>query len=128
MNKIQKEITDTFLFDTYAIMEIINKNEAYKKYLDADIIINDFIFAELCYNFIKEKHSMLKETLDKYAQHISHAEPETIRKAMEFRLSWKDRNVSITDCIGYLMAKDLGIMFLTGDKEFENIENVEFVK
>ncbi|MBI2631666.1 PIN domain-containing protein [Candidatus Pacearchaeota archaeon] len=128
MNKMHQEITETFLFDTYAIMEILEKNEAYEIYLDADIIINDFIFAELCYNLTKEKHPNLKEILDKYAQHISYAEPETIRKAMEFRLNWKDRNVSITDCIGYVMAKDLGIKFLTGDKEFENIENVEFVK
>ena len=128
MNEITGGMTETFLFDTYAIMEIIDENEAYKIYLDSDIIINDFIFAELCYNLTKEKHPKLKEILDKYAQHISHAEPETIRKAMEYRLSWKDRNVSITDCIGYVMAKDLGIKFLTGDKEFENMENVEFVK
>ena len=118
----------TFLFDTYAIMEIINKNKAYEKYLDSDIIINDFIFAELCYNLTKEKHPLLKETLDKYAQHISHAEPETIRKAMEFRLKWKDRHVSIADCIGFMMAQELEIRFLTGDKEFELMENVEFVK
>lgn len=127
MNEIKRE-KETFLFDTYAIMEIINKNSSYEKYLDDDIIINDFIFAELCYNLIKENHPKLKETLDKYAQHISHAEPETIKKAMEFRLRWRDRNVSISDCIGYIMAKDLGIRFLTGDKEFKDIEYVEFVK
>ena len=40
---------------------------------------------------------------------------------MEFRLKWKDRKVSMTDCIGYVMAKRLGIKFLTGDKEFEKI-------
>lgn len=128
MNNESKEITSTFLFDTYAIMEIIGKNSSYEKYLDDDIIINDFIFAELCYNLIKEKHPGLNEVLEKYSQHISHAEPQTIKKAMEFRLNWKDRNVSITDCIGYIMAKDLGIKFLTGDKEFKDLDNVEFVK
>lgn len=121
-------MSETFLFDTYAIMEIINKNKAYEKYLDADIIINNFIFAELCYNLIKEKHPLMKETLEEYAQHISHVESETIRKAMEFRLKWKDRKVSITDCVSYIMAKKLEIPFLTGDKEFEHMENVEFVK
>ena len=34
----------------------------------------------------------------------------------------------MTDCIGYIMAKKLNIKFLTGDKEFENFLNVEFVK
>ncbi len=47
---------------------------------------------------------------------------------MEFRIKWKDREVSITDCIGYIMVNKLKIKFLTGDKEFENLENVEFVK
>ena len=46
---------------------------------------------------------------------------------MQFRLSWKDRGVSITDCVGYIMAKKLGIKFLTGDKEFEKLDGVEFV-
>ena len=47
---------------------------------------------------------------------------------MEFRLKWKDRGVSITDCVGYIMAREMGIKFLTGDKEFEGLEGVEFVK
>lgn len=47
---------------------------------------------------------------------------------MEFRLKWKDRKVSMTDCISYFQASELGIKFLTGDKEFEDFENVEFVK
>ena len=34
----------------------------------------------------------------------------------------------MTDCIGYIIAKRLGMKFLTGDKEFEGFENVEFVK
>ena len=47
---------------------------------------------------------------------------------MQFRLQWKDRGVSITDCVSYIIAKKLGINFLTGDREFEDIENVEFIK
>jgi len=47
---------------------------------------------------------------------------------MEFRVQNIKKDTSITDCISYFMAKNLGIKFLTGDKEFENLENVEFVK
>lgn len=36
--------------------------------------------------------------------------------------------MSMTDCISYFMAKDLEIKFLTGDKEFENLDYVEFIK
>ena len=45
-----------------------------------------------------------------------------------FDIKWKDRNVSIADCVGYIMAKELGIKFLTGDKKFKDLNDVEFVK
>ena len=34
----------------------------------------------------------------------------------------------MVDCIGYMTAKRLGVKFLTGDREFEGMDNVEFVK
>jgi predicted nucleic acid-binding protein len=121
-------MTAKYVFDTYAIMEIIQGNENYEEYLDSDVIINNFIFAELCYNLYKDKTKNASEIINKYSKHISSLNPEWIEEAMKFRLSWKDRGVSMTDCISYIMAKHLGIKFLTGDKEFENVENVEFVK
>ena len=117
-----------FVFDTYAILEIIEGNPNYQIYLDDTIIINDFIFAELCYNLFRENKTKAEEYTEKYSQHISPLKPKWIKEAMQFRIKWKDRGISITDCISYVMAKKLGIKFLTGDKEFENIDNVEFIK
>jgi len=119
---------EKLLFDTYALFEIINKNPNYEKYLEKNTIINDFIFAELCYNLIKDKAKNIDEICNELKFAIIHAKPEWIKEAMEFRIKWKDRKVSMTDCISYLMSKKLGMKFLTGDKEFENLENVEFVK
>ena len=51
-----------------------------------------------------------------------------IKEAAIMRVIHKKRNISMTDCVGYCTAKKLGIPFLTGDKEFEFLENVEFVK
>ncbi len=121
-------MTSKYVFDTYAIMEIKEGNKNYEKYLDAEIIINNFIFAELCYNLFKDKDKNAKEHIQKYSQFINSVKPEWIKEAMEFRLKWKDRGVSMTDCISYIMAKELGIKFLTGDKEFEGLDSVEFVK
>ena len=53
---------------------------------------------------------------------------ETIKEAMLFRVSNKHKNLSYIDCVGYILSKKLGINFLTGDKKFENLDNVEFVK
>jgi len=128
MNEAHIENSKQFVFDTYAIMELIKGNSNYKPYLDVNFLINDFIFAELCYNLLRENKVKAEEYAKKYASYISKLEPDWIKEAMEFRLSWKDRNVSMTDCISYVMAKRLGIKFLTGDKEFKEMDNVEFVK
>ncbi len=119
---------ETFLFDTYALIELVNKNPKYEKYLEKNAIINDFIFAEFCYNLIKDKSKNMKELVNEIKKGIIHAEPQIIEEAMQFRYNNKKKNLSMTDCISYLMAKKLDIKFLTGDKEFENLENVEFVR
>ena len=121
-------INETFLFDTYALIEILNKNKNYEKYTDAKLIINDFIFAEFCYKLLKEKVSHADNYINEVAPAIIHTNPELIKEAMAFRIKHNNKNLSMTDCISYIMAVRLGIKFLTGDKEFENFEGVEFVK
>ncbi len=121
-------ILGRYFFDAYAIMEIIGGNLGYEPYMDSEIIINNFTFAELCYRWFKEKNADANFYIEKYSRHIVSVAPEWIEEAMKFRLKWKDRKVSVPDCIGYIMAKKLGVKFLTGDKEFADLENVEFVK
>ncbi len=119
---------ETYFFDTYAIMEVIQGNSKYEHFLDSKIIINDFIFAELCYNLLKDNTKGKEEYIKKYSQFISYPSSEVIEKATKMRYEKRKNDLSMTDCISYLQAKNLGIKFLTGDKEFENLENVEFVK
>lgn len=117
-----------FLFDTYALIELMNKNKAYLGYANKNFMINDFIFAEFCYNLFKES---VKEAGDYTAEiepAIVHASSNVIKKAMKFRYENKKKKMSMTDCISYIMAREFSIKFLTGDKEFESLEGVEFVK
>lgn len=117
-----------FLFDTYALMEILNKNPNYLKYTETGAVINEFIFAEFCYKLFRESAEKAHEYLHEIAPAIVHASPKIIQEAMRFRVENKRKNFSMTDCISYFMARDLEIKFLTGDKEFEGFDNVEFVK
>ena len=121
-------MNELFVFDTYAIIEIIKGNRNYVPYLDSEIVINNFIFAELCYNLLRDNDIHADEYMNKYSSFINSVNSEWIEEAMKFRLKWKKRKVSIADCIGYIMAKKLGVKFLTGDKEFYGVENVEFVR
>ena len=118
-----------FVFDTYALLEIIAGNPHYSRYLDSEIIINDFVYAELCYKIIRESGiEKASFYVDKYANFRKELDAETIKEAMLFRVQNKKRNLSPADCTSYVMALKLNLKFLTGDMQFENMENVEFVK
>ena len=121
-------MTETFLYDTYALIELLNKNPNYEKYSTKEIVINGFIFAEICYQLIKDNVKNLHEYLNEIEPAIISPSPKMIIEAMKFRYENKKKKMSTTDCISYIMAKELEIKFLTGDKEFEHLENVEFVK
>ncbi len=121
-------INDAFVFDTYAILEIISGNPNYKNYLNSRIIINNFVFAELCYKLFREKALKTEEYIKEYSRFIQPLTSDTIREAMLFRINNKSKNLSMTDCISYIMSLKSDVKFLTGDKEFENLINVEFVK
>jgi predicted nucleic acid-binding protein len=121
-------MTERFVYDTYALVELLNKNPNYKKYLDNDMIINDFIFSEFTYQLVKADVKNMDDYLNEIEPAITRLSTRVIKQAMKFRYTNKKKKMSMTDCISYFQAKELGIKFLTGDKEFQDQDNVEFVK
>ena len=49
-------------------------------------------------------------------------------KAIKFKKENNKRNLSFFDAVGYIFAKEHGYLFVTGDKEFEDFQGVEFVQ
>ena len=120
---------EKYLFDTFAIVEILNGNPHYQPFLESGMVINDFVYAEVAYYFFQRfPWSKALEFLQPLPAVCLRADPPIVNEAMRLRLQWKKRKVSTTDCISYVMAKKVGIKFLTGDKQFEGEENVEFVR
>lgn len=64
----------------------------------------------------------------RYEEFIVPISNEIIIEAMDFRKQHYKQNLSYVDCIGYTIAKKMNIPFLTGDKQFEEMANVKFVK
>ncbi|MBI2549163.1 PIN domain-containing protein [Candidatus Woesearchaeota archaeon] len=118
-----------FFADTYALIELLGGNPNYKTYLNHTLLTTKFNLLELYYHFL---HDYGKETADKYLDiYLKFVIPITdnsIRNGMEFKLRHKKEKLSYVDCIGYALALEFGIKFLTGDQKFENKENVVFVK
>lgn len=55
---------------------------------------------------------------------------EDVKEAMKRRLQLRRKklNLSYADALGYTIALRLGVRFLTGDEEFQTLDNVEYVK
>ena len=118
-----------YFFDTYAIIEIIRGNTNYEKYKREAIVTSSLNIGELYYINLK-KHG--KKTADYYYKNIKpdylEITPICVVKAFYFRFINKKKGFSLIDCIGYILALDHGLIFLTGDIAFKGISNVEFVK
>ncbi|MEK6873809.1 MAG: PIN domain-containing protein [Nanoarchaeota archaeon] len=118
---------EIYFFDTYALIEIIKGNNNFKKYINSLIITTIFNIAELNYNLKKEmKKDLAEEYTKDYFDFIVNVTLNDIKEAMD--LKTKNRKLSIPDAIGYTIAKRYKVKFLTGDEDFRNFQNVEFVK
>ena len=122
-------MTEEYFFDTYAVFEIISGNENYEKYINKTAVLTKLNLFELFHNALRDMdEKMANNLMDEYYPLAIDYDKSTIEEASKLKLKYKKGNLSMTDYIGYVNAKKLGIKFLTGDKEFENMPNVEFVK
>ena|SRR3989344_3507406 len=118
-----------YFFDSYALVEIIKGNGSYDTYKSNSpkcLLINLF---ELHQVLLREFN---KQTADYWVKKFNYIiidiKKEDIIVASDFRHKHKDKKFSMVDCIGYIVAKRNKLKFLTGNKGFKNLENVEFVK
>ncbi len=117
-----------YFFDTYAIIEIIKENTKYEKYKEEIIVTSILNLGELYYSLLKqygeEAASLWYKKLENTTLPI---DSDAVIDAMQFKFIHRKLSLSFIDCVGYILAKRHGLQFLTGDKAFKNIENVEFV-
>jgi len=115
-----------YFFDSYAIIEIVKKNPNYSFYTESDIILTKLNIFEIFYNLlIQVGEKKASEVSDELISYVIDFSINDIKEAAKLKINHK--NLSMTDCIGYVLAKRSGVKFLTGDKEFKDLDNVEFV-
>jgi len=117
-----------YFFDTYAAIALLDGDEGYQGYKEARAIVIDLNLFELEYALRRRgmKEGEILPILALYSEFVADYGLNTIRSAVDMKLS--NRRLSPVDCIGYNVAQEYGVKFLTGDKEFEGLEGVEFVK
>ena len=120
----------SFFFDTYAFYEIIAGNPHYQSFTkDVKIVTTQPNLMELYYQLLSiyDKETAIKFFL-RYEEFIVPITSSIIIEAMDFRRQHYKQNLSYADCIGYIIARQLNILFLTGDQQFQDKPNVRFVK
>ncbi len=119
--------------DTYALVEILKGNPAYKRYADEELVTSEFNMLELAYALTKDyDEEKTVKILRVVRAFVTVVQPrdEDYTKASVLRLELRKqgKNLSLIDALGYVLAKRLGMAFLTGDREFRNLDRVEYVK
>jgi len=119
----------SYFFDTYALYELIQGNPNYADYQKVNIITTRLNLMELHYGLLRVYgQEKAEEFFNLFREFCIEINDEIVKEANELKLKLKKRRLSYIDCIGYIVSNRLGIKFLTGDKEFSDLENVEFVK
>ncbi len=115
--------------DTYALAEIADENPKFKEYLNSPFVIADTTLAEFYSVLLREDGEKVADywykKLERYSLPVS---KKILVEAVKFRYKYRKENISFFDAVGYIFSIKNGYLFVTGDKEFENLPNVEFKK
>lgn len=116
-----------YFFDSYALFEIVYGNDKFIPFGKQGGLTTIFNIAELNYGLKKHKLTTEADAItDTFRGNVVKVLWQDIQSAMDLKI--KHKHLSIPDAIGYTVSKRLGIKFLTGDEDFKDFENVEFVK
>ena len=120
---------DVKFLDTYVLIEISKGNQKFLKYLNEQFVISDLILIEFYNVLLREQNEELAEYWYKKFEFFAlPVTRETLKKAVKYRVANKNKNLSFFDCVGYIFAVENNMKFVTGDKEFQNKDGVEFLK
>ena len=120
---------NSYFFDTYALIEIIKGNKNYQKFLESELFTSIFNLYELYFSLLRDYNQQTaRKFFEQFKSNVLQIRDEHIFEASKFKLQNRKQKLSYADCLGYMIALKYNMKFLTGDKEFENKKNVEFVK
>ncbi|MEK6960322.1 MAG: PIN domain-containing protein [Nanoarchaeota archaeon] len=120
----------TYFYDSYAIIEYVRDNPSFREYFETHSgIMTPLNLLEVYYSILNEAG---RETADKILDTlypiVTSPTKEETRQAMIFRQENKKKDLSYADCLGYMVARSRNMQFLTGDRAFNGMRGVEFIK
>ena len=122
-----------FFYDSYAVIEYLNGNQNYRYYFEeADGVLTKLNLMEVYFRILVKNGSRAgKDVLKSFSRYLIDFDIQAIEGALKLRLELKDSkrvDISYADALGYYLARQRGMKFLTGDKAFKTLESVEFIR
>jgi len=118
-----------YCLDTYALIEIAEGNPKFSFLIKEDFIIPSTTLAEFSWVLLKNKNrDDVEYWIKKLSNFSSDVKKEIMIKSQIFRYLNKKRDLSFFDCVGYIFSKENNYIFVTGDKEFKDLEGVKFIQ
>ena len=119
--------------DTYALVEVLKGNPAYRRYAGEELVTSEFNLLELAYaltrDYGKNRALRILEILRAFVTIIQPTDEDYVEASLlRIKLARQGRSISLIDALGYTLALRLRIRFLTGDREFKDLDGVEYVK
>jgi predicted nucleic acid-binding protein len=122
----------SFFADSYALIEMLKGNENYRSFHTGHLVTTEFNICEVAFAVCRDYPDnaqrvialvramvIVQETTD-----TDYCSGAILKK----EVSGKGKKLSTIDCVGYSVARRLDIPFLTGDREFSDMEHVKFVR
>jgi predicted nucleic acid-binding protein len=113
--------------DTYALVEILNGNPAYRGELDGAGTSLFHLF-ELHVQLSRLRDANTADTVFGDLRPLAaEVEDADVLAASRFKRAHPKKRLSYADALGYAMAKQRGIPFVTGDIAFRAMDGVRFI-
>ena len=113
--------------DTYALIEILNGNAAYRSELEGAGTSLYHLF-ELHVQVARLRDEATADSVFGDLRPLAaEVEDADVLAASRFKRAHPKKRLSYADALGYAMAKRRGVPFVTGDAAFRGMEGVRFI-
>lgn len=114
--------------DTSILFEIAHDREPFIAYSIQEFVIPDTTLAEFAIVMMKHHNAKTGDYWFNKLHSFSIAvTAKLMYRALQFRLSHRNKKISFFDAVGYLFSRDNGYTFITTDNDFRNLPGVKII-
>jgi predicted nucleic acid-binding protein len=118
-----------FFYDSYSVLAYLSDSPGYAIYFEKNTgFLTRLNLMEICYAILR-RHGpkAAHQVLEAYSTYEIEFSLSDVESAMKLRHELRSLELSYTDALGYYISKKEGLRFLTGDKAFKGLPDVEYL-